>query len=83
MTTPRRATFASPMIYEIRVEGAVPDSLGDYIRGLTIEKREDPSGNPESVLRGQCPDQAALHGVLDTLMSHGFAVLSMDTKPKE
>ncbi len=76
-----RITSWSPMSYEIRVQGDVPDSLLDYIRGLTIERRQDASGDPESILRGQCQDQAALHGVLDTLMSYGFAVLSMDTKP--
>lgn len=52
-----------PWVYEIRVEGHLPDHWSQWFEGLEMCQR--PSG--ETILSGTLVDQAALFGVLSRI----------------
>lgn len=62
-----------PFIYEIRVEGHLPDHWSEWFEGLVI--RNEPRG--ESTLSGPLPDQPALIGVLNRLTMLNIALVSV------
>jgi hypothetical protein len=60
-------------VYEIRVEGQLPDRWSDWFDGMAIS--HDPGGG--TTLKGLLPDQAALLGVLNKLHSLNLTVTSV------
>lgn len=63
-------------IYEITVAGQLGQDWSILLQEMTIEQmsiRDDPI----VVLRGRLPDQAALHGVLNTLYSLSLSIISV------
>ena len=62
--------------YKIIVEGTVDASMSVLLNGLEIchTSREDAS---ISIITGQLPDQSALSGILDVLIDHRYALLSV------
>jgi hypothetical protein len=60
------------MYYEIRIRGL----LGDTLRGAFPTLRAEVEG-PETILAGELPDQAALHGVLDQIEALGLELLEV------
>jgi hypothetical protein len=70
-------TFLVTRRYEIRIRGSVtPDDLAELGLG-------DAGTEPVStVLRGEVPDQAALHGILDRLQSLGLEVVEVRRLPE-
>lgn len=65
---------ADVYVYEIRVEGILPDQWSDWFEGLTIQN--DPNG--ETILRGQLSDQAALFGVLNKIQALNLILISVN-----
>lgn len=63
-----------PRVYEIRVEGHLPDRWSDWFAGLAI--RNDPNG--ETMLRGLVADQAALFGVLNKIHALNLTLVSVN-----
>ena len=61
------------MQYEIRVEGHLGSRWAAWFDGLSITAVDDGT----TVLRGAVPDQAALHGLLQTLRDVGIALISL------
>lgn len=61
------------MQYEIRVEGHLGARRAAWFDGLTVTS--EPDGT--TVLRGDVVDQAALHGLLQTLRDLGIPLLSL------
>lgn len=70
-------SVSQPLVYDIRVAGALPSEFSDYVRGMTITSETAADGGPVTIVRGVCPDHAALVGVLNTLGNFGLAVLSV------
>jgi hypothetical protein len=62
--------------YEITVRGRLSAALADGFDGLTAA----PQG-PNTVLRGELVDQAALYGVLDRVESLGLELLDISRRP--
>ena len=60
--------------YEIRIKGHLDLSWGDWFEPLAIT--HEISGN--TVLAGDLPDQAALHGVLRKVRDLGIALVSVN-----
>ncbi len=62
-----------PFIYEIRVEGNLPDRWSDWFDGLAI--LNDSSG--ETKLSGPLADQAALLGVRNKIQALNLTLISV------
>jgi hypothetical protein len=62
-----------PFIYEIRVEGHLPDHWSRWFEGLAICNQP----NGESVLSGKLIDQAALFGVLARIHDLNLILISV------
>ena len=63
------------MLYRIRVQGHLSQTLQYRFGGLCIEQQE--AGT--TLLSGTLPDQAALYGVLLQLIRLGLVLLSLET----
>jgi hypothetical protein len=70
-----RVTPYGPARYSVRVHGALSDTWSATLGGMRIESSNDGS---ISTLEGSLPDQAALMGVLKTLVAMGFVILSVE-----
>ena len=60
-------------VYEIRVEGHLPDRWSDWFEGLAI--RREPNG--ETTLSGSLTDQATLFGVLTKIHNLNLILISV------
>ena len=60
--------------YEVRIEGVISDQWSDWFEGLVIQP---PSTEPETILKGELPDQAALLGVLSKIHSLNLKIVSV------
>jgi hypothetical protein len=58
----------------IRVAGQLPPTWSDVLGDLAVAA--DPDGT--TLLHGEVPDQAALHGLLDAIRDLGLALISVD-----
>jgi hypothetical protein len=77
-STVGRLTLDAPATYRICVQGRLSASSSDYFQGLRIEEATDGNAYPRSVLEGTLIDQAALTGVLSSLVDWGFPLLSVE-----
>lgn len=59
--------------YEIRVQGHIGQSWSRWFDDLEVDERDDGS----TCLRGDLPDQAALHGLLNKIRDLGMTLLSL------
>jgi hypothetical protein len=62
----------TPVSYEIRIKGRVGDPLLEWFGDLDASIRP-----AETVLRGEMPDQAALHGLLDRIQALGLELIEI------
>ena len=60
-------------VYEIRIEGLLPDHWSDWFEDLAIHNHS----NGESTLRGLLTDQAALFGVLTKIHALNLTLISV------
>lgn len=65
-----------PATYQICIAGFVDDSLTPILGGMKITHQKT-KRNDISMLIGELLDQSALNGVLNTLFSYNFTVLSV------
>ena len=63
------------MRYRICIRGHLDSSWQEQFEGLHIEQQETGT----TLLSGELPDQAALHGVLLQIARLGLALLSLET----
>ena len=63
--------------YQIRLKGVLDSSWSDWLGGFSITIQ----GN-ETVLVGNVPDQAALHGILAKINDLGLAIISVNKIPQ-
>ena len=61
--------------YCIRVRGELGSEWSSWFAGLTVDAEADGT----TVLTGELPDQAALHGLLAAIRDLGLALLSVET----
>ncbi len=66
-------TIDNPRVYEIRIEGHLPDRWSKWFEGLAIHA--DPNG--ETTLSGLLADQAALFGVLAKIHNLNLTLISV------
>ena len=60
-------------IHEIRVQGRLDDRWVDWLEGLALTRENDGS----TTLTGPLADQAALHGVLNTIRDLNLPIVSV------
>ena len=63
--------------YRIRVKGYLGGHWSDYLGGLSISPSDDEEC-AVTALFGEVMDQAALIGIINTLYSMGFPLLSVE-----
>lgn len=59
--------------FELRVKGHLDARWADWFDGLTLTQTRDGT----TVIRGEVADQAALHGLLQTLRDLGLPLISV------
>jgi hypothetical protein len=65
---------AEPGVYEIRIEGHLPDRWTAGFAGLTLTREDDGA----TLFRGPLVDQAALYGLLRRLRDCGLPLISVN-----
>ena len=60
-------------IHEIRVQGRLDDRWVDWLEGLALTRENDGT----TTLTGPLADQAALHGVLNTIRDLNLPIVSV------
>ena len=63
----------TPHLYEIRLEGLIPENWSGWFEGLTIQQAFD----EETILRGVLADQAAMLGILTKIHSLNIKILTV------
>ena len=71
-------TMHGPAIYRIHVRGQLDASWSDRVGGMQITETHGADGQPETILVGRLPDQAALTGILNSLYELHLPVLSAE-----
>jgi len=69
--------FGGPATYRIVVQGMVSESWRRRLDGLDVTTSSPDIGESLTTLRGQIRDQAALHGLLDTLYALHLPILEV------
>jgi hypothetical protein len=70
-------SFSGQGTYEIVVQGHLDEQIGYWFEGLTLTTGFDNVGAPITTLSGHLVDQAALHGVLDTIRDINVPLISV------
>jgi hypothetical protein len=73
-----RTGHTDPGLYEIRVQGRLEPRWATWFDGFTLTPAEDGT----TVITGAVVDQAALHGLLQSLRDLGLPLVSV-TRPQE
>ena len=75
MNTPKKThSNAWSRRYEIHIQGHLDEQWTDWFNGMTLAHH--PAGYTRLV--GEIPDQAALHGILNTIRDIGVILLSVN-----
>lgn len=64
--------------YRIHVCGIVGESWVDYFSGMTIRVKDESEQEPETILTGWLPDQAALLAMFNLLHDWGHPLISLE-----
>jgi hypothetical protein len=59
--------------YQIRIKGHLSDSWACRFDGIALQREED----GDTLLRGELPDQTALHGVLMVIRDLGLTLVEV------
>lgn len=73
-----RLSIVNPATYRIWVQGNLDPQWSGRLGGLDITSAALEDGSPAVQLSGQVLDQAALHGVLNTLYDLRLPLLSIE-----
>ena len=73
-TQPSNDKQNPPEIYEIRVQGHIPDRWAPVFEGLTITRESDGT----TTLHGSLVDQTALHSVLFRIRDMNLKLISVN-----
>jgi hypothetical protein len=73
MSAHQVGSYVAPVQYEIRIAGHLEARWAARFDGLSLTRADDGT----TVIQGPMPDQAALHGVLQTLRDLGIPLISV------
>ena len=65
-------------VYQIKVEGQLPEHWSDWFDGLAITREVASGGVSTTTLTGPVPDQAALHGILNRIRDLNVKLISVN-----
>ena len=65
-------------VYQIKVEGQLPERWSDWFNGLAITREVTSGGVPMTTLTGSVADQAALHGILNKIRDLNVKLISVN-----
>ncbi len=80
MTTPKDLAtfdFGGPATYRIVVQGVVSEDWRRRLGGLEVTTSGPESDEARTILQGRLRDQAALHGLLETLYALHLPILEV------
>lgn len=63
--------------YQIKIDGELPESWSDLFNGLAAETHAMADGSIATTLTGPVVDQAALHGILDTIRDLNLKLIAV------
>ena len=69
--------FGGPATYRIAIQGVVSENWRRRLGGLEVTTSGPESDEPRTILQGRLRDQAALHGLLDTLYALHLPILEV------
>ena len=69
--------FGGPAIYRIVVQGTVSENWHRRLGGMEVTTSSSESDEPRTILQGRLRDQAALHGLLETLYALHLPILEV------
>jgi len=69
--------FGGPATYRIVVQGAVSENWHRRLGGMEVTTSSSESDEPRTILQGRLRDQAALHGLLETLYALHLPILEV------
>jgi hypothetical protein len=72
--------LGTPANYRIKIRGHLDEAWAAQ-KGLTLSRASAGEHTPITILSGEMIDQAALFGVLQSLYSFGFPLLSVECIP--
>lgn len=75
--TTSRYSFDSPAVYQIQLQGRLPQSWWNAVAGMAVDTAVVAGEEPMTVLRGEVADQAALCGLLNQLYDLQLTILSV------
>jgi len=80
VTTPKDLAtfdFGGPATYRIAIQGAVSEDWHRRLGGMDVTTSSPEADEPRTILQGRLRDQAALHGLLDTLYALHLPILEV------
>jgi hypothetical protein len=69
--------FGGPAIYRIVIQGTVSAEWRRRLGGMEVTTSSPESDEPRTILQGRLPDQAALHGLIETLYALHLPILEV------
>ena len=69
--------FGGPATYRIVIQGTVSEDWHRRLGGMEVTIPSPEADEPRTVLEGRLNDQAALHGLLDTLYALHLPILEV------
>jgi hypothetical protein len=69
--------FGGPATYRIVIQGMVSEDWHRRLGGMDVITSSPEPDEPRATLQGRLPDQAALHGLLDTLYALHLPILEV------
>ncbi len=80
VTTPNDAAafdFGGPATYRIVIQGTVSEEWRRRLGGMEVTTSSPESEEPRTILQGRLSDQAALHGLLETVYALHLPILEV------
>jgi len=72
-----KTTLPAPEIYQIKIDGELPESWSDWFNGVVVETQTAADGSITTTLTGSVIDQAALHGILDSIRDLNLKLIAV------
>jgi hypothetical protein len=72
-----KTTELAQKVYQIKIEGELPESWSDWFNGLMVETQTAANGSIITTLTGPIVDQAALHGILDRIRDLNLKLIAV------
>ena len=69
--------FGGPANYRIAIQGTVTEDWHRRLGGMEVTMSSPESDEPRTILQGRLRDQAALHGLLETLYALHLPILEV------